>query len=73
MLSLEEKIMGLSLIWKEAEYNFPFWSKIKFLKLILFLNIILNYRDLFRYYATVILELHFHEKLLIQPEDSRLI
>jgi hypothetical protein len=28
MLSLEEKIMGLSLIWKEAEYNFPFWSKI---------------------------------------------
>lgn len=25
-LSLEEKIIGLSLIWKEAEYNFPFWK-----------------------------------------------
>ncbi|MDF2610377.1 MAG: hypothetical protein K0R92_1851 [Lachnospiraceae bacterium] len=27
-LSLEEKIMGLSLIWKEAEYNFPFWKQL---------------------------------------------
>ena len=27
-LSLEEKIYGLSLIWKEAEYNFPFWKRL---------------------------------------------
>jgi hypothetical protein len=25
-LSLDEKIWGVSLIWKEAEYNFPFWK-----------------------------------------------
>jgi carboxyl-terminal processing protease len=28
MLTLEEKIFGLSLIWKEAEYNFPFWKRL---------------------------------------------
>lgn len=28
MLSIEEKIFGLSLIWKEAEYNFSFWSRL---------------------------------------------
>lgn len=27
-LSLDEKILGLSLIWKEAEYNFPFWKQL---------------------------------------------
>ena len=25
-LTLDEKIWGLSLIWKEADYNFPFWK-----------------------------------------------
>ncbi len=25
-LTLDERIWGLSLIWKEAEYNFPFWK-----------------------------------------------
>jgi len=28
-LTLEEKIYGLSLIWKEAEYNFAFWDNLK--------------------------------------------
>ena len=28
-LSLEERVYGLSLIWKEAEYNFPFWKRLK--------------------------------------------
>lgn len=28
MLSCLERIYGLSLIWKEAEYNFPFWSRL---------------------------------------------
>ncbi|NCA93469.1 hypothetical protein EOM82_09650 [bacterium] len=28
-LTLEEKIYGLSLIWKEAEYNFPFWKRLE--------------------------------------------
>jgi hypothetical protein len=28
-LTLEEKVFGLSLIWKEAEYNFPFWKNLK--------------------------------------------
>jgi len=27
-LTLEEKIYGLSLIWKEAEYNFAFWDNL---------------------------------------------
>jgi hypothetical protein len=27
ILSMEEKIYGLSLLWKEAEYNFDFWDK----------------------------------------------
>ena len=27
-ITLEEKIYGLSLIWKEAEYNFVFWDKL---------------------------------------------
>jgi hypothetical protein len=28
-LTLEEKVYGLSLLWKEAEYNFAFWDKLK--------------------------------------------
>lgn len=28
-LSLEERVYGLSLIWKEAEYNFPFWNRLE--------------------------------------------
>jgi hypothetical protein len=28
-LSLEEKVYGLSLIWKEAEYSFAFWDNLK--------------------------------------------
>ena len=28
-LTAEEKIFGLSLIWKEAQYNFPFWVNLK--------------------------------------------
>jgi len=28
-LTLEEKIYGLSLLWKEAEYNFAFWDNLK--------------------------------------------
>ena len=27
-ISLDDKIYGLSLIWKEAEYNFPFWKRL---------------------------------------------
>ena len=27
-ISLLDKINGLSLIWKEAEYNFPFWCNL---------------------------------------------
>lgn len=30
-LKLEEKIIGLSKIWKDASYNFPFWKKMKHL------------------------------------------
>ena len=28
-LTLEEKIYGLSLLWKEAEYVFAFWDNLK--------------------------------------------
>ena len=28
-MKLEEKVYGLSLIWKEAEYNFAFWDNLK--------------------------------------------
>ena len=28
-LSIEEKVYGLSIIWKEAEYNFVFWNNLK--------------------------------------------
>lgn len=28
-LTIEEKIYGLSLLWKEAEYNFAFWDNLK--------------------------------------------
>lgn len=31
MLSLEEKLYGVSLIWREAEYNFPFWKNLSHL------------------------------------------
>lgn len=28
MISLEQRIYGLSLLWREAEYNFAFWNKL---------------------------------------------
>lgn len=28
-LTTEERIIGLSKIWKEAQYNFPFWMNLK--------------------------------------------
>ncbi|MGL6174410.1 MAG: S41 family peptidase [Cellulosilyticaceae bacterium] len=55
MLSVPERVYGLSLLWKEAEYNFCFWDKCKDVDWDLeykkYLHQILEVNDDLEYYA----------------------